>query len=291
MRRPKGALPVSQHPQTALVMHDVYVGWWAISISLVALVVAIASYFVNSSAARSAERSANAAEGSMGIAQTAADAARDSVVESRMARQDQLGTDVFIEVVKELGTRWIARSMNPRIAAAKPMEAVLSMPGNDRDRILAGAVLRIVNRGSSEAIIRVFSFRVDRVSPENWQSSVDESPSFGSIDDLVLDGTFVLGPHEEQLVLIRQGPTLQEWVEDRQYPLSVDISAYKAPEGVIQNWRLTVICSLLGNEPGNASSFRVQPFLQASAILKFQPRIYPSASGEIGIETLPSESS
>ena len=79
----------------------------------------------------SAKRTAKSAEDTVEIAKISADAARESVIESRMARQDQLATDVFIQVDQYLGTRWIAHFAATQVGPAKPMETILNTPDND----------------------------------------------------------------------------------------------------------------------------------------------------------------
>jgi hypothetical protein len=255
-----------------------------------ALAVALAGVLINYSSADSAKRSAKAAEDTVGsanrtaksaedtveIAKVSADAARESVIESRMARQDQLATDIFIQVDQYLGTRWIAHLAATRVSPAEPMETILNTPGNDDDQILVGVVVSVKNRSAFEAIVQVHASRVDRVSPELKSEESQASPAYGSVDSYILDGIFVIEPQSERLILVREGPTLREWMNDHYAPITVEISAHRATEGATQRWRLTFISPLLGKETNNESAFRVQPFLQVDAQLELLPREYPN---------------
>jgi hypothetical protein len=248
----------------------------ATTLSVIALAVAILGVITNLFLAKSSGRSAKAAEGSMGIAKVSADAAKESVIESRMARQDQFGTDVFIQFDQKLGTRWIATRNFAQVGPAEPMKTVLNWPGNDIDRVLVGVVLKFVNRSPLDAVVHIGSARVDGISAERRLGAQNESPAYGVVESLLIDGRFSMLPNSECLMLVRQGPTLAEWRENHDAPIIVNIGASRSVEGAVQRWRLALTGALLGQELDNESAYRVQPFLQVDAELKLLSRFYPN---------------
>ena len=223
-----------------------------------------------------AERSATAAEKSMDIAKVTAESARDSVLESRKARQDALATDVFVRVSDKIGTRWIARSHGTQVSAARPMETILNSPANDEDQVLVGAILILKNRSPFDALMEIRAARVDNIRPAERLSGTSESPAFGSIDNHIPNGVFVIEPGGERFILVRQGPTLTEWMMNHSGFIGVEILSHRTLEGAKQRWTLEFPnAQLLGGDPDNHSAFRVQPFLQVETKLQLQNRIYP----------------
>jgi hypothetical protein len=158
---------------------------------------------------------------------------------------------------------------------SKPMETVLSMPGDQSTVLQLGAYLTIRNESEHSAEVRIVADRVERCDdPDQIESTLD--PPNSEYRALLEEGRIPLKGGDQVGIIVRHGPTLAEWVENGgDKPILVSISAQASPDGAVQSWRVTLECPLLGREHGNASSYRVQPFQLPTATCTELTREYP----------------
>lgn len=202
-----------------------------------------------------------------------------SAVAAEHAQADKLGTDVRIDEPRPLTERWLVpddESMHHPPAKTTVGEAFV-MPGQRDIRLLMGVSMTVRNEGTRSVEVSIGAFRVDRCD-ENYGVEHVLSPP------LNLEGSFIVAAGRLQLLpgastelVVRQGPTLGEWVtqaDQSQSPL-VEIAASASPDGPTQLWRLNLSGSLLEQIPGDDSHYRALSHTPPTARLEHLPRRYP----------------
>jgi hypothetical protein len=243
-------------------------------LSALALVVSVVAIAVSLASARSSARSAD---------------------EAAHSRADQLGPQVAVGDAKPLRERWNFRPRGlpdnfvgqpPGLA---PVDRRFIRPANLDVRVLVGAYVSITNEGSKTAIVTVDTFRADRcddfAAVESVLSPTAELPSTA-----LKNGQLSLAPGQRAGIIVRQGPSLAEWIEN--HPIShvprlgevieihpdrhvVDITAQSSPDGATQHWRLEMVADVLADVFGNAAEYRVVPHVPPGLFLSELPRTYP----------------
>jgi hypothetical protein len=132
--------------------------------------------------------------------------AQKSSAEAKKTRQDALGVNVSIQVMRLTNSRWLSHGESKVLGYASPMETMFQSPGNDDDRILLGTVLRVTNNGRSLATITIGGFRVDDIAEPALEAYATELVPFGSLESLIQKGRFAIAPNEARVVLVRSGP-------------------------------------------------------------------------------------
>jgi hypothetical protein len=228
----------------------------------VAIVLSVAALVVSIKSARSARRSAD---------------------EAFRTRSDALGPAVAIVEERALRERWNFSTQGlPGLPAmyppgVAPVDRRFIKPANLGVQILVGAYFAIVNEGTRTAKIEIDAFRVDRcddVSDIGFTLEVPaESPS-----RLIPDGRISLKPNERVGVVVRQGPTIGEWLQHGDQPHIVNVRAQCSPDGARQNWKVVLTAQIIDTVWGNDSEFRVVPHTPPGIAATELPRTYPDGA-------------
>ncbi|HZT66508.1 MAG TPA: hypothetical protein VFA11_12030 [Acidimicrobiales bacterium] len=219
--------------------------------------------------------------GALAVAIHSAVSSRRSADSAHRAQADALGPSVTVLEPKPLRERWnySPQGLPDSHLGYPPGEALVdkrfTRPMHNDVRILLGAHTLFVNEGSGTATILIQAFRVDRCDNIEDASAVllprAELPS-----PRIADGQLVLAPGERAGVVVRQGPTLAEWLQQGgDVPYVVGISAVASPDGSSQHWRLDLVAETLGAVYGNDAEFRVLAHVLPEVRLTPLPRTYP----------------
>ena len=226
--------------------------------------------------------------GSAIFARRSAKAAERSANEAMKSRRDVLGPSVSITNERALLERWywdpIHHENNPQMGAPSGIKPanVLLWPGNKGVRILLGAHIILTNEGSLTTTVSINALRSDRCDNYDDYKEVTASPpapsTIATPDAVLLNGKLSLAPGETAGVIVRHGPSLEEWRNnggDR--PIVVEISAETSPDGARQSWKMTLASPLLERDRLNDSTYRVAMFQLPEIELIELPREYPSS--------------
>lgn len=230
-------------------------------LSAVALVVSAVAVIVSIRSAGSARRSADAAAKS---------------------HADELGPAVMVGRERPLRERWnhsprgLPNSFVGRPPGKAEVDTKFVRPQDLDVRILIGRHLAMKNEGVRSATVWMDAFRVDRCD-DVADLEVVLSPPGERAPDALPDGKLTLVPGEQAGVIVRDGPTLGEWLEEGDAPRRIEIHAESSPDGARQNWTLEMSARLLDPVPGNDASFSVVPHQPPIARLTERPRSYPTA--------------
>ena len=144
-------------------------------------------------------------------------------------------------------------------------------------RVLVGAHLSITNEGAKTAIVTVDAFRADRCDDFEAVESVLSPPA--ELPSATLKNSQVsLAPRQRAGIIVRQGPSLAEWIESHPDRYVVEITAQTSPDGATQHWRLELVACVLAEVDGNAAEYRVVPHVPPRVSLSELPRTYPSVT-------------
>ncbi len=233
-----------------------------IIISVIALAVSVAAVLYAKSSSESSARSALAAE---------------------HAQADALGTDIWIDEPRPLRERWFVPHIPPYEPMRRPPPMTVAgetqfVMGGQRDvRLLMGALLVVRNEGPRTTEVSIDAFRVDRFNAVVGLGEVLAPAPIAESAYIVADRRVRLQPGERVELIVRQGPTLGEWVEHGdEGQVVVGISASASPDGPTQLWRLSLVGSLLQQMPGDDSRYRTLSHYPPEATLEHLPRSYPS---------------
>ena len=227
--------------------------------AIVAIVLSVAALIVSIRSAQSAKRSAD---------------------EAFRTRSDALGPAVAIVEERALRERWnFSHQGMPGSPVMYPpgvasVDKRFIRPANLDVRVLVGAHFSIVNESARTAKVQIDAFRVDRCD-DFAEAEIVLAPPAESPTPAVADGRITLQPGERVGVIVRQGPTLGEWLERGDQPHVVNVHAQHSPDGACQNWRLEMTGQVLDTVWGNDAEFRVVPHTPPDIVLTELPRTYP----------------
>ena len=212
--------------------------------------------------------------------------ARRSALAVGMSRSDNLGPVISITNERALRERWYWDAMhhenNPEMGAPCEIEPlkVLQWPGNKGVRILLGAHVTIANEGSLTTTVSInarISNRCD--SYDDYKATTTPTPAPSTIatpTTAIPNGKLVLKPGEKKGVIIRNGPSLEEWRNNgRGQPIAIEISAKTLRGGARQRWKIKLASPLLERDQFNDSTYRVARFQLPQIKLTELPREYP----------------
>jgi hypothetical protein len=211
--------------------------------------------------------------------------ARRSADEAFRARADALGPAVAVVEETPLRERW---NFSPQGLPGSPVmypPGVASVdkrfikPANLGVRILVAAHMVIINEGARTAKVEIDAFRVDRCDDVADIAEVLAPPA-ESPTPAIHEGRITLKPQERIGVIVRQGPTLGEWLDNGDQPHVVNVRAQHSPDGASQNWRLEMTAQVLDTVWANDSEYRVVPHLPPDLVLTELPRTYPAEPGQ-----------
>jgi hypothetical protein len=160
-----------------------------------------------------------------------------------------------------------------------PVDRRFVRPANLEVRILVGVHLSIVNESSRTSKVEIEAFRVDRCD-DFAEVEAALAPPAESPTQAIPNGRITLNPGDRIGVIVRQGPTLGEWLERGEQPHIVNVHAQHSPDGARQNWRLEMTAQVLDTVWGNDAEFRVVPHTPPDIVLTELPRTYPGVPGQ-----------
>lgn len=250
--------------------------------TIAALILSIVAILISLGLAIFAKRSAIAAERSAVAAENSAD-------EAMKSRTDTLGPLVSITDEQALRKRWLYDPMfhqsNPLFGPppeTKPEHALI-WPSNKGIQILLGAHITLRNEGSLTATVSIGALRSDRCDNYDDHEAVTsppkEPPSVDTPDTILPGGKLLLAPGEKKGVIIRNGPSLEEWRNvGGDQPIVIVISAETSPDGTRQSWEMKLASTLLQHDQDiNESLYKVASFELPEIGLTMLPREYPSS--------------
>jgi hypothetical protein len=148
------------------------------------------------------------------------------------------------------------------------------MPGNQDVRLLMGAFLIIRNEGSATADVNISGYMIDRRESLELAEKV-LNPAGEDPPTRLVPGVARLSPGQQIGLIVRDGPTVGEWVKEGDQPRVLRIEAQVSTEGAHQAWELRMEAGLLQQSHFNASEFRVVPHRPVTTNVEELPRIYP----------------
>ncbi len=240
--------------------------------AIVAILLSAAGVFFAKRSSDSSKRSANAAE--------------QSVIGAAKSRSDYLGPEIHIEPPRALRARWILSPYVASLALAGPPAEVkpghsLAYPGDAEQRILLGVFVNFRNEGHRTASVTIACQRSEFCGDfdeyeEVTSPKLDEARTIDSFDPLIKDNTFTIGPGESQGVIVRDGTSLRQWIDQGgDQEVNVDIVAFTSPDGARQKWRLILQAPILQRNRFSDSVYTVGAWVLPEVSLSELPREYP----------------
>lgn len=224
--------------------------------------------------------------GSAIFAKRSADSSQRSATEAMKSRSDTLGPVISITNELALRERWLYDPMfqesNPLFGLppeTKPGHSLI-WSGNKGIRILLGGHITLTNEGSLTTTVSINALRSDRC--DNYDdcktvtSPSTEPRTIDTPDTVLRGGKLLLEPGEKKGVIIRNGPSLEEWRKNGgDQPIVIGISAETSPDGSRQSWEMKLTSTLLQqNQDINESLYTVASFQQPEIGLTMLLREY-----------------
>ena len=227
--------------------------------------------------------------GSVIFAKRSAGSAKRSADEVMKTRRDTLGSHISITAERTLQERWywdpIYDASNGLMGSPSEIRPgrTLKWPGDKRKRILLGVYVTMTNEGSLTTTVSINALRSDRCDSYDAYKKVTASPpapaTIATPPTTIANGKLLLKPGEKKGVIIRHGPSLEEWRNNGgNQPIVIGISAETSPDGSRQSWNMKLESPLLQQDPFNDSTYRVDPFQLAKIEVTPLLREYPSSA-------------
>ena len=247
--------------------------------SIASLVISILAFLISAVGVVFAKKSSDSAKRS-------ADAAEQSASETAKSRSDYLGSVIHIAEPTALRERWI---LNPYVTslalAGPPAEAQpnhsLAYPKDSEQHILLGAFINFRNEGQLTAMVIIDSLRSEVCSDvakyrEVTSPNFIEPKTIDPFDPVIKNNLFMIGPGKSQGVIVRAGPSLQQWIDQGgDQVVNVDITASTSPDGASQRWQLILQTSILQQNVFSNSVYEVGAWALPEIQLIELPREYP----------------
>lgn len=209
--------------------------------------------------------------------------ARRSAEAATRSRADSLGPLVSVREVHPLRERWnyspqgLPDSPLRYPPGVAPVERQFVRPQDLGIRLLVGAHLIVVNDGTLTTTVTISAFRADRCDDFDQVPAVLAPPA--ELPSTALpDGRLVLEASQRAGLIVRQGPTLEQWIANGDQPYVVEIAADTSPDGARQRWKLELSAEVLDRVYGNDAAYRVVPHRPPDFKLTELPRTYPQQS-------------
>lgn len=223
-----------------------------------------------------------------GISHEAKEAARESADEARRTRLDNLASTITIPDNAPQYHRWLIDATQETQDYSHPYPTspmrTFHVPKEGNVRILVGTILTFVNEGDRTARVEIAADRIDDITTEDAFAAVldPNNPNPASTTNqshtVRRDGVVSIPPHDHRQVLIRSGPTIQEWLDAGSSPIwstEVSITSRVAVDGAVQRWTLTLSAQILTTDPQYLGQVRTVPHALITAELSSLPYGYP----------------
>lgn len=222
------------------------------------------------------------------ISHEAKDAARKSADEARKARLDNLVSTITIPDKIPQHNRWLinAAQETEDFSHSLPSSQMRTfhVPKECNVRILVGTILTFVNEGDRTARVEIAANRIDDITTEDAFAAVmdpnnpDPARTTNQSHTVRRDCVVFVPPHEHRQIMIRSGPTIQEWLDAGSSPTwsaEVSIVSRVAVDGAFQRWTLTLSAQILTTNPQYLGQVSTVPHSLISAELTELPFGYP----------------
>jgi hypothetical protein len=271
-----------------------------IGLSVTAVVVAVISLVVAFSAnktAREANRLSAAANTLSGEANTISSESKEAAVksateaskaaeEARKTRLEESAPSILISENFAQHTRWNVDSRHDGENFAHPFPilpgAVFHLPADATRRIYVGTILTLVNEDSKTAEVQFGADRLDDITTDDMNAAVltpnEPSNVLSQANTVHWDGRMSIGPGETRQVVVRCGPTLEEWTVGGESPVwsnVVPITARTSVDGAYQQWELHFSASILTTNPQYLGQITLLPGALSYANVVQLPHGYP----------------
>ena len=264
----------------------IWVSGAALLVGVVSLVLAVRANRTASHAnTLSADANTIAGEAKDAAVKSAGEASK-SAEEARKSRLENLASSVTIKNIEPLRERWVIDSKRETEEMTHPgicePNTTFHLPINGSGRILVGAILTLANEGDRTAEVDFDVNRLDDITSEgNYTAVLDKYNAANWRDQsnsVRRDGKVSIAPHAERLVIVRSGPTFQEWLDGGSPPVwssPISITSHVAVDAAYQRWILTLSTQLLKTDPGYQGQVTTLSNILIDADLKRLPYGYP----------------
>lgn len=196
------------------------------------------------------------------ISHEAKDAARKSADEARKSRLDNLASTITILDNQPQHSRWMIDAAQEAKDFSHPMPSspmrMFHVPKDFNVRILVGTILTFANEGVRTARVEITANRIDDITTEDAFAAVMDpnNPNPARVTNqshtVRRDGVVFVPPRERRQILIRSGPSIEEWLETGPSPTwsaEASIVSRVAVDGAFQRWTLAFSAQILTTNP------------------------------------------